>query len=74
MTKIEDGMVFYQEADEEKKLSAASVVTALGAKSDNALQEVLDKLGIPNQTVGDVNSPRRLLEAIHEGDKAGRIL
>jgi 2,4-dienoyl-CoA reductase-like NADH-dependent reductase (Old Yellow Enzyme family)/thioredoxin reductase len=74
VTKIADGTVWYEEGNEQKKISAAMAVTALGTKSDNALKEVLDKLGIPNQTVGDVKSPRRLLEAIHEGYEAGQNL
>jgi 2,4-dienoyl-CoA reductase-like NADH-dependent reductase (Old Yellow Enzyme family)/thioredoxin reductase len=74
VTKIADGMVCYEEGNEQKKISAAMVVCALGAKSDDALKEVLDKLGIPNQTVGDVKSPRRLLEAIHEGYEASQTI
>jgi 2,4-dienoyl-CoA reductase-like NADH-dependent reductase (Old Yellow Enzyme family)/thioredoxin reductase len=72
VTRIEEGAVVYRQGDEEKKLSAALVVTAMGAKPDNALEGALQKLVIPYRTVGDAKSPRRLLEAIHEGDRAGR--
>jgi pyruvate/2-oxoglutarate dehydrogenase complex dihydrolipoamide dehydrogenase (E3) component len=72
VTRIEEGAVVYRQGDEEKTLSAALVVTAMGAKPDNALEGALQKLVIPYRTVGDAKSPRRLLEAIHEGDRAGR--
>jgi len=72
VTRIEEGAVVYRQGDEEKTLSAALVVTAMGAKPDNALEGALQKLVIPYRIAGDAKSPRRLLEAIHEGDRAGR--
>ena len=72
VTRIEEGAVVYRQGDEEKTLSAALVVTAMGAKPDNALEGALQKLAIPYRIAGDAKSPRRLLEAIHEGDRAGR--
>ena len=47
------------------------IVTAMGAKSENALEAVLKDLAIPFRTVGDAKTPRRILEAIHEGYRAG---
>jgi 2,4-dienoyl-CoA reductase-like NADH-dependent reductase (Old Yellow Enzyme family)/thioredoxin reductase len=72
VTRIEEGAVVYRQGDEEKTLSATLVVTAMGAKPDNALEGALQKLVIPYRTAGDAKAPRRLLEAIHEGDRAGR--
>jgi 2,4-dienoyl-CoA reductase-like NADH-dependent reductase (Old Yellow Enzyme family)/thioredoxin reductase len=72
VTRIEEGAVVYRQGDEEKTLSVALVVTAMGAKPDNALEGALQKLVIPYRIAGDAKSPRRLLEAIHEGDRAGR--
>ncbi len=72
VTRIEEGAVIYRQEDEEKKVSAALVVTAMGAKPDNGLEGALKESGIPYRIVGDAKSPRRLLEAIHEGDQAGR--
>ncbi len=51
---------------------AATVITAMGARPLNSLEESLKSLKVPYVTVGDVKSPRRLLEAIHEGHRAGR--
>ena len=45
-----------------------------GPRPDNALETTLKGLGIEYRTVGDAKSPRRLLEAIHEGDQAVRTL
>jgi hypothetical protein len=53
---------------------AALIVTAMGAKSDNSLEDVLKDLAIPYRTVGDAKSPRRILEAIHKGHRAGEEL
>ena len=72
VTRIEEGAVIYRQENEEKKIPAALVVTAMGAKPDNGLEGALMESGIPYRIVGDAKSPRRLLEAIHEGDQAGR--
>lgn len=72
VTRVEPDQVVYRQAGEEKRVSAALVVTAMGAQPVNGLEETLKKLGIPWRTVGDARQPRRLLEAIHEGDRAGR--
>ncbi|MCX5819352.1 MAG: FAD-dependent oxidoreductase [Deltaproteobacteria bacterium] len=72
VTRIEPDAVFYRHQEEEKQLPAAMVVTAMGAKPANGLAGILKELGIPWRVVGDAKSPRRLLEAIHEGDRAGR--
>jgi 2,4-dienoyl-CoA reductase-like NADH-dependent reductase (Old Yellow Enzyme family)/thioredoxin reductase len=72
VTRIEPNAVFCRQQEEEIQLSAAMVVTAMGAKPANGLEGILKELGIPWRVVGDAKSPRRLLEAIHEGDRAGR--
>jgi 2,4-dienoyl-CoA reductase-like NADH-dependent reductase (Old Yellow Enzyme family)/thioredoxin reductase len=72
VTRVEPDTVFYRQGEEEKQLPAASVITAMGAKPANGLEGILKELGIPWRVVGDAKSPRRLLEAIHEGDRAGR--
>ena len=72
VTRVEPDAVFYRQGEEEKQIPAASVITAMGAKPANDLEGVLEELGIPWRVAGDAKSPRRLLEAIHEGDRAGR--
>ncbi len=69
---IEADAVVFRQGEEEKRIPAASVVTAMGARPDNALEETLREIGVPSRVAGDAKSPRRILEAIHEGDRAGR--
>jgi NADPH-dependent 2,4-dienoyl-CoA reductase/sulfur reductase-like enzyme len=68
---IEGGAVRYRQMDTEKVENAAMIITAMGAKSENTLEDVLKDMAIPYRIVGDAKSPRRILEAIHEGHKAG---
>jgi 2,4-dienoyl-CoA reductase-like NADH-dependent reductase (Old Yellow Enzyme family) len=68
---VEESAVRYRQMDAEKVESAALVVTAMGARSENVLEDVLKELSIPYRAVGDAKSPRRILEAIHEGHKGG---
>jgi 2,4-dienoyl-CoA reductase-like NADH-dependent reductase (Old Yellow Enzyme family)/thioredoxin reductase len=68
---IEAGEVRYRQQDAERVENAAMIVTAMGAKSENSLEDVLKDLAIPYRIAGDAKTPRRILEAIHEGYKAG---
>ncbi len=47
------------------------VVTALGVCPEHQLADVLTSMAIPFLSAGDVISPRRIIEAIHEGHRAG---
>lgn len=64
--------VEYTQKDQELTEPAAMVVTAMGARPEISLEESLKSLKIPYVIVGDAKKPRRLLEAIHEGHRAGR--
>ncbi len=68
---IEATGVRYRQAQGDQFEPAALVVTAMGATSENSLEAVLKDLVIPYRRVGDAVSPRRVLEAIHEGHRAG---
>ncbi len=72
VTRVEEDAVVYRQQGEEKRIPVGLVVTAMGARAENALEGALKELAIPYRIVGDAQSPRRLLEAIHEGDRAGR--
>jgi 2,4-dienoyl-CoA reductase-like NADH-dependent reductase (Old Yellow Enzyme family)/thioredoxin reductase len=74
VTEITAGEVRYIHDGQEVSIPAALVVTALGAQPNDALKSVLNELGIFCIPVGDVNQPRRFLEAVHEGHKAGLTL
>ena len=68
---IEAETVRYRQQNVERVESAAMIVTAMGARSENDLESALKEISIPYRIVGDAKSPRRILEAIHEGHKAG---
>jgi 2,4-dienoyl-CoA reductase-like NADH-dependent reductase (Old Yellow Enzyme family)/thioredoxin reductase len=69
---IEPGRVNLRRADgSEAMAAAATVVVALGALSNNELESYLKEHGIAHAVVGDAQAPRRFIEAIHEGARAG---
>jgi len=72
VTAIEDGAVVVRQEDRQMRIEPASmVIKAFGSKPERDLCAVLQKLNIPYTEAGDVVKPRRLLEAVHEGDSAG---
>ena len=72
VTAIEKDTVIYEKDGKDQKLTGTGmIITALGARENSELAAVLDELKIPYLTAGDVKKPRRLLEAIHEGARAG---
>ena len=71
VTGIDSDCVHFMKDGAEKTIPAASVVTAMGALADNALEAILTETGIAYVMTGDSKGPRRILEAIHEGHRAG---
>ena len=63
--------VRYIHEEQEVTLPAKMIVTALGARPNDALKTALEELNIFYIPVGDVKKPRRFLEAVHEGHRAG---
>lgn len=69
---VEKDQVIYRLPDGQTASEPASmVITAMGAAPENTLEEGLKKHHIPYRVVGDAKHPRRILEAIHEGYRAG---
>lgn len=66
-----DGIVYQQGENGEHMEPAATVINALGAVSNNELVRVIKNLDIPCKVIGDAAGPRRFIEAIHEGARAG---
>ena len=70
--RIEPDAVVYEQNGEERRLDPAPlVVTAMGANPVVELVGCLENNKIPYQVIGDAVSPRRLIEAVHEGYAAG---
>lgn len=57
-----------------QEISADTVVMAAGAQSFNPLSALLEKKGIPCQTVGDARKVAQAIDAIHQGFKAGQYI
>jgi len=66
----ETGVTFSVEGQTSVITPVDQIVVAAGMKPVNALEAVLEKLGIPFKTVGDASSPRRIIEATEEGARA----
>ena len=73
VTRIEKDTLSYVKDGQETTVELCGpVVLAAGALPETALLGFLEKSGTPHTVVGDAVSPRRLLEAVHEGYRAGR--
>lgn len=72
--RVDPDAVIFEKDGSKQRVEAPLVITAMGAKPDDKLLEATCDLGVPCQAPGDVRSPRHLLEAIHEGDAAGRAI
>ena len=59
---------------EERELEADTVVWAAGARPEREFAQAAEEAGLQVILVGDALEPRRVLEAVHEGDRAARTL
>ena len=64
---IEPDGVVYTVDGETKKEPFDSVIMAVGSRPKKALSEGLRQAGIPFRAVGDCNTPRMIIDAVHEG-------
>ncbi len=72
ITAIEGDTVAVEQDGKELRIGpAAMIIKAFGSTPERILEDTLKKLGIPYVEAGDVIKPRRLIEAVHEGDAAG---
>jgi 2,4-dienoyl-CoA reductase-like NADH-dependent reductase (Old Yellow Enzyme family) len=69
---IESNAVLVRQEDQQLRIEpVATVIKAFGSAPERGLAGVLQGLGVPFVEAGDVVKPRRLIEAVHEGDAAG---
>jgi 2,4-dienoyl-CoA reductase (NADPH2) len=61
-----DGIVYTVE-EETQKEPFDSVIMAVGSRPKKTLSEGLEQAGIPFRAVGDCNTPRMIIDAVHEG-------
>jgi 2,4-dienoyl-CoA reductase (NADPH2) len=57
-----------------EEIPAETVVLAMGAASFHPLQDTLEALGIPFETVGDANQVGMAFDAVHQGYRAGKAI
>ena len=74
VTEIKAGEVVYRSGDQVKSLACDSVVLALGSRSVDGLSAELEKSGLQVRKVGDTVSPRKVMDAVHEGFLAAKDL
>ena len=72
--RIDNRTVVLQKDGRTTRLPVQSVVLAVGAKPVDALYEELVTAGLACVKIGDCVSPRRILDAVHEGFQAGCAL
>jgi 2,4-dienoyl-CoA reductase-like NADH-dependent reductase (Old Yellow Enzyme family)/thioredoxin reductase len=73
--RIEDNKVYYTKSNGEKgSVSAKAVVLAAGYASNRMLESVIKEMVDDVIMVGDCLSPRRIINAIHEGFHAARMI
>jgi 2,4-dienoyl-CoA reductase-like NADH-dependent reductase (Old Yellow Enzyme family) len=64
-------VTFVQDGLENTLEHSGLVVNASGAVPESGILAALESAGIPYSVAGDARTPRRLIEAIHEGHAAG---
>jgi len=74
VTEIKAGEVLYQSGDQTRSLACDSVVLALGSRSVDGLAMELEQSGLLVRKVGDTISPRKVMDAVHEGFLAAKDL
>lgn len=74
VTEIGDGFVNETDADGSKRIPCDTMVMATGFRSDSELADELKAAGVTVYTIGDYNSPRKVVNATGEGFNVVRSL
>ena len=69
----EEGLIV-EAAGESRLLKADTIVMAVGSKSNNPLQGMVESKGIPCSVVGDAQSIGLAFQAVHQGFDTGRSI
>jgi 2,4-dienoyl-CoA reductase (NADPH2) len=69
-----DGTLVYTEEEETRREPFDTVILAVGSAPRQELSQALREAGISFKTVGDCNSPRKIMDAVHEGYLAALVL
>lgn len=71
---IEEDGVVVEQGGRREKIEADTVVLAVGTMPENSLGKVAAELGILCKMVGDAQRPGTVMEATHQGFRAGRCI
>lgn len=74
VTKISEDTLTYEAAGETREIPCDQAVLACGYRSNNELEEQLKGRVKDLSVVGDAESPRKILTAVHEGYHAIRVM
>lgn len=72
VTKIIETGLAYEQDGTVKQVTADTVVVAVGSKSYNPLESLMDKLKIPCKVIGDAKKIATAFDAVHDGYKAAK--
>ncbi len=64
---IPGGLILEKDGHAESIDHVDTIVLAMGYKSDNDVEEIIEEKGLPFYKIGDCLEPRTIMEAIHEG-------
>lgn len=74
VTSVDEGSVTYEKDGASATIPADTVIIAAGYRSNNELADELDGRVADLSVVGDAESPRKIMTAIHEGYHAIRTM
>jgi 2,4-dienoyl-CoA reductase-like NADH-dependent reductase (Old Yellow Enzyme family)/thioredoxin reductase len=75
VVRVEGGRAILRDLKgQESEASFAAFVFAAGFAADDSLLDSLKSAALEIQCIGDCSAPRGILEAIHEGNRAGRLI
>jgi 2,4-dienoyl-CoA reductase (NADPH2) len=64
---IADDGVVYEREGKNHAFPCESVVLALGARPNDAIEDEMKAAGFQYEKIGDVKEPRKIIDAVHEG-------
>ena len=72
--RITENGISYEKEESVMEISCDTVVMAVGFRSNNRLEDDIWDQVANVRTVGDAVAPRKVLNAVHEGFHAARVL
>ena len=75
VVRVEGGRAFLRDLKgQESEASFAAIVFAAGFAADDSLLKFMNSVDLEFHCIGDASAPRGIVEAIHDGNRAGRLI